>query len=416
MSQSPAPAPIPAALHKELHELYQHLHRSPELSMQEQRTAELITARMQALGCETFRCGGTGVVAVLRNGDGPVVAFRADIDALPVGEETGLDYASTTRGTLRDGTEVPVMHACGHDTHITCALGAARLLAAARATWSGTVVFLFQPGEETAEGARAMLGDGLWDRAPRPEVVYGQHVWPGRAGTVELSSGPAMAMADAWTVTVHGRGGHGSRPESTVDPVVLAAHMVVRLQSVVSREVGAQESAVVTVGSFHAGLKENIIPSSAEFTVNVRSLDREVRQRILGALRRVIEAEALASGAPAPRIEELYTFPLLVNDPAEAVRVKTALGAALGAGQVTDRPAVMGSEDFGHLPEAIGVPGVYWFFGGMPDSAVDGPDPAPTNHSPHFAPVLEPTLTTGVKAAYSVIMSRLGVTDGPAGP
>ncbi|MGQ1798865.1 amidohydrolase [Kocuria oceani] len=401
---------VPTALRDDLHELYRHLHRSPELSMQEHATAELIRDRMEALGCETFRCGGTGVVAVLRNGEGPVVGFRADTDALPLAEDTGLDYASTARGTLPDGTEVPVMHACGHDTHITSAIGAATLLAGDRDAWAGTVVFLFQPGEETAEGARAMLDDGLWDRAPRPEVVYGQHVWPGRAGQVEISTGPAMAMADSWRVTVHGRGGHGSRPEDTIDPVVLAAHMVVRMQSIVSREVPAQQSAVITVATFHAGLKENIIPPTAVFTVNVRNLDRAVREKVLAALRRVIHAEADASGAPAPDIEELYTFPLLVNDPAETAALKQALGAALGEGNVLDRPAQMGSEDFGHLPDAIGVPGVYWFFGGTPDDVLDGGKPVPTNHSPFFAPVLEPTLTTGVTAAVTAILSRVGGT------
>lgn len=399
---------IPAALREDLHTLYRHLHGAPELSMQEHGTAGLIEQRMEALGCETFRCGGTGVVAVLRNGEGPVVGFRADTDALPVAEDTGLDYASTARGVLPDGTEVPVMHACGHDTHITSAVGAATLLAGARDAWAGTVVFLFQPGEETAEGAMAMLQDGLWDRAPRPEIVYGQHVWPGRAGQVELTSGPAMAMADGWKVTVHGRGGHGSRPEDTIDPVVLAAHMVVRIQSIVSREIPAQQAAVITIASFHAGLKENIIPAVAEFTVNVRNLDAEVREQVLAALRRVIRGEAVTSGAPEPRIDEIYTFPLLVNDPAETDALRTVLGAALGPENVLDRPAQMGSEDFGHLPDAIGVPGVYWFFGGMPDEAVDGDTPVPTNHSPFFAPVLEPTLGTGVTAAVSAILSRVG--------
>jgi len=400
---------LPPGLREELHALYKHLHGAPELSMQEHATAELIRRRMEALGCETFLCGGTGVVAVLRNGDGPVVGFRADTDALPLAEDTGLDYASTARGVLTDGTEVPVMHACGHDTHITCAVGAATLLAGDRDAWAGTVVFLFQPGEETAEGAMAMLRDGLWERAPRPEVVYGQHVWPGRAGQVEITSGAAMAMSDGWQVTVRGRGGHGSRPEDTIDPVVLAAHMVVRIQSIVSREVPAQQSAVVTIATFHAGLKENIIPPTAVFTVNVRNLDTEVREKVLAALRRVIRAEAEASGAPAPEIEEIYTFPLLVNDPGETAAIKEVLAGVLGMENVLDRPAQMGSEDFGHLPDAIGVPGVYWFFGGMPDEVVDGGAPVPTNHSPFFAPVLEPTLSTGVTAAVAAIMSRVGV-------
>jgi amidohydrolase len=399
-------------LRDELHALYRQLHADPELSMQEHRTAALITERMAALGFETFSCGGTGVVAVLRNGEGPVVGFRADTDGLPVAEDTGLDYASTVHGRLRDGTEVPVMHACGHDTHITCAIGAASLLACGRDSWSGTVVILFQPGEETSEGAAAMVADGLWDRAPHPEVIFGQHVWPGRAGEVEISTGPAMAMADSWRVTVHGRGGHGSRPEDTIDPVVLACHMVVRIQSIVAREVPPLKSAVVTVGSFHAGLKENIIPATAVFTLNVRNLDPEVRERVLAALRRVIAAEAQASGAPEPEIEELSTFPLLYNEPEATEQIKAALAAALGPEKVRDTPAQMGSEDFGHLPGAIGVPSVYWFFGGMPDEVVDSDQPVPSNHSPFFAPVIEPTLSTAVTAAYAAIMSRVGTPRG----
>jgi len=399
---------VSADLLAELDDLYRRLHAGPELSMQEHKTASLIADRMESLGFETFSCGGTGVVAVLRNGDGPVVGFRADIDGLPVAEETGVDYASTARGLLRDGTEVPVMHACGHDMHITCAVGAATVLAQTREVWSGTVVMIFQPAEETSEGAAAMVSDGLWDRAPEPEVIFGQHVWSGRAGQVEVSTGPAMAMADSWRVTVHGRGGHGSRPEQTIDPVVLAAHMVVRIQSVVSREIDPLQSAVVTVASFHAGLKENIIPAEAEFTVNVRSLDPQVREHLLAALRRVITAEAVASAAPEPEIEELYTFPLLYNDPVATEQLKRSLAAVLGEDQVVGSDPRMGSEDFGHLAAPLGVPNVYWFFGGMPDAVVNGDDPVPSNHSPLFAPVIEPTLTTGVAAALTAIMSRVG--------
>lgn len=404
----PGGARITPEFQEELHTLYRELHGMPELSMQEHQTAALIIARMKGLGYETFVSGGTGVVAIMLNGDGPVVGFRADTDGLPVAEDTGLEYASSARGTLPDGTEVPIMHACGHDTHITSAIGAATLLAGSRDTWSGTVVFLFQPGEETAEGAVAMVADGLWDRAPTPEVIFGQHVWSGRTGEVEVSTGPAMAMADSWRVTVHGRGGHGSRPEETIDPVLLAAHMVVRIQSIVSREVHPQNSVVVTIASFHAGVKENIIPAKAEFTVNVRNLDVGVREKVLAALRRVIAAEARASGAPEPEIKEMYTFPLLFNDPEATEALKTALAAVLGKDKIIDRPAQMGSEDFGHLPDAIGVPGVYWFFGGMPDELVNGDVPVPSNHSPFFAPVIEPTLTTGVAAAFTAIMSRVG--------
>lgn len=391
-----------------LHELYLHLHQHPELSMQEHETAALIERRMGDLGYEVFRCGGTGVVATLANGDGPVIGFRADTDGLPVLEETGLDYASTATGTMLDGATVPLMHACGHDTHITAAIGAATLLAQQKNRWSGTVVFLFQPGEETAAGAAAMLADGLWERAPHPEVIYGQHVWPGLTGTIDITSGPAMSYSDAWRVTVRGRGGHGSRPEDTIDPVVLGCHMVVRIQSLISREVPPQSAAVITVATFHAGLKENIIPSRAEFTINMRNLESDLRDRLLRRLRAVLAAEALAGGAPEPQIEELYTFPLLVNDPEETAHVVGVLRGALGEDNVIEKPPLMGSEDFGALPDAIGVPGVYWFFGGMPPEVMDSGEPVPSNHSPHFAPVMEPTLSTGVRAAYEVLMARLG--------
>lgn len=399
--------PINAELLGDLHDLYRQLHASPELSMAEHDTSALIEERMTALGYAVTRHGGTGLAAVLANGPGPVAAFRADIDALPLAEDTGLDYASTATGTLPDGTEVPVMHACGHDMHITAAIGAATVLAQDTDSWRGTVIFIFQPGEETSAGAAAMVADGLWDALPRPEVVFGQHVWPGLAGTVELTSGPAMAMADSWEVTVHGRGGHGSSPQDTIDPVLLMSHMIVRLQSVVSREVAAQDSAVVTVAKVWAGLKENIIPADAHFTINVRALNEGVRSEVLTALRRVLAAEATASGAPAPTIRELYRFPLLVNEPDETARTVQVLSEALGHEQVSTVPARMGSEDFGHLPQAINVPGVYWFFGGMPAEVIDGNDPVPSNHSPFFAPDIEPTLSTGITAALSVLRDRL---------
>ncbi|RIK11912.1 MAG: amidohydrolase, partial [Acidobacteria bacterium] len=233
------------------------------------------------------------------------------------------------------------------------------------------------------------------------------HVWPGLAGSIDVTRGPAMSYSDAWKVTVKGRGGHGSQPESTIDPVVLAAHMIVRIQSLLSREVAAQKSAVITIATIHAGLKENIIPPSAEFTINMRNLDTEVREHLLAGLRRVIKAEAMASNAPEPEIEELYTFPLLVNDEAETDKVIGVLRGVLGEDKVNEKPAVMGSEDFGALPDAIGVPGVYWFFGGMPPEVMESDEPVPSNHSPFFGPVMEPTLSTGTTAAYEVLMSRL---------
>lgn len=398
---------LSAAQLTEMHDLYRHLHAHPELSMQETQTANFILKALTDLGIEAFLCGGTGVVGVLRNGDGPVVGFRADTDGLPMQEDTGLEYASQARGRLADGTEVPVMHGCGHDTHITAALTAARLLADSTDTWAGTVVFIFQPGEETAAGARAMIEDGIWDKAPKPEVIYGQHVWPGLAGTVNISRGTAMAMADSWKVTVHGRQAHGSQPEESIDPIVLGAHMVVRIQTIVAREVHPMKSAVVTIGTFHAGLKENIIPDTAEFSINVRTFDTDVRERVLASLRRIIKAEAEASGAPEPSITEISSFPRCYNDPAAADALISEFHRTLGEDAVNEVPPVMGSEDFGLFAEVIGVPSVYWMFGAYSQEKLDAESPLPGNHSPYFAPDIEPTLSTGVRAAMTSLMSKL---------
>ncbi|GAA2105510.1 amidohydrolase [Brevibacterium salitolerans] len=391
-----------------LERLYQEFHAHPELSMQEHRTAERIEAHLAALGLESQRCGGTGVVAVLRNGEGPVVAFRADTDGLPIEERTGLDYASTATGELPDGTVTPVMHGCGHDTHISAGLEIARLLTAHREAWAGTVVFLFQPGEETSAGAVAMVEDGLWDRVPAPEAVYGQHVWPGTAGTVNISRGTAMAMADSLEVTVHGRQAHGSQPEAAIDPIVLGAHIVTRLQTVVSREIGGADMAVVTVGTFHAGTKENIIPDSAVLKLNIRTFEPPVREKVLAAVRRIIEGEAAASGAPAPEISEIYRFPRCFNDEAEASAVIEALRGELGESSVNVTAPVTGSEDFGVFADSLGVPGVYWFFGGYAQETMEVGHPG-GNHSPFFGPddVLT-TLRTGVRAGLTALLTRLG--------
>ncbi|MCK9868256.1 amidohydrolase [Nocardiopsis dassonvillei] len=406
-----APRPLPAAPDTErMHRIYRHLHSHPELSMREHATADFIAAELDDLGVENFRCGGTGVVGVIRNGQGPVVAFRADTDALPIAEDTGLDYASTATGTLDDGTVVPVMHGCGHDTHVTSLLTAARVLLEGSAAWAGTLVLVFQPGEETAAGARAMVDDGLWERAPRPEVVLGQHVMPLAAGTVTISHGTAMAMADALRVTLYGKQSHGSQPQSSIDPIVLGAHVITRLQTVVSRELDPRSPAVITSGTFHAGLKENIIPDRAEFTLNIRTFEQPVRETVLAAVRRIIAAEAAASNAPEPLVEEIYTFPRCHNDPAAAGRVEAALRAALGEENVAVGQPVMGSEDFGHLADSIGVPSVYWMFGGFD---LDAGEP-PVNHSPYFGPLMEPTLATGTRAAVAGILAYLGA--GAAGP
>ena len=386
---------------------YRHLHANPELSMQEHETAAYVERRFDELGVEHFRCGGTGVVGIIRNGDGPVVAYRGDSDGLPILEDTGFEWASKATGTL-DGAEVPVMHGCGHDIHTSNLMGVARVFAENRDNWKGTLVLLSQPGEETAAGAAAMVADGLWEKAPKAEVVYGQHVMPGITGTVNLSIGTAMSMADALKVTLHGRQAHGSQPQNSIDPIVLGSHIVTRLQSVVSRNVDPRDMAVVTVGTFHSGTKENIIPGTAELGLNVRTFDTAVRETVLDGIRRTVEGEVLASGAPEAEIEELYRFPANYNDPAESEKVLEVLRAELGEENVEVTAPLSGSEDFGALAQAIGVPSVFWLNGGYTREFLESGAPIPGNHHPQFGPVPQPTLDTGLRTAVAVLMSRLG--------
>ncbi len=387
---------------------YREFHAHPELSMQETWTASRIEEHLRELDLTPQRFGGTGVVAVVENGDGPVVAYRADTDGLPIDEDTGLEYASTARGTLADGTETPVMHGCGHDTHIAVALGIARLLTSNREAWSGTVILIFQPGEETGEGALAMLEDGLWEKLPKPQAVYGQHVWPNYAGQVSLSAGTAMAMSDCLRVTVRGKQAHGSQPEAAIDPIVLAAFMVTRLQTVVSREISAREAVVVTIATIRGGLKENIIPDSAEFTMNIRTFSEEVRADVLAAIERIIYAEAEASGAPKPSIEEMYRFPRCYNSPQHAEELKSVFGSAIGEDNVELTAPVTGSEDVGRFGDSIGVPYVYWFFGAYSEEKMATEGGPAGNHSPFFAPdEVAKTLSTGVRTGIAAILHEL---------
>jgi amidohydrolase len=394
----------------DLAEFYRDLHRHPELSFQETRTAGIVADRLRALGVETTEgVGGTGVVGVLRSGAGPTALLRADMDALPMLERTGLPYASTARAVDRDGNDVPVAHSCGHDVHVTCLLGAVSELAAHPERWSGTVLAVFQPAEESGGGAQAMIDDGLVQRFGRPDVVLGQHVAPLPAGVLAIRPGPAFAAADTVRITLHGTGGHGSRPETTVDPVVMAAATVMRLQTIVAREVAATDAAVLTVGTLHAGTKENIVPDRAELGLTIRTFDPAVRERMLAAIERIARAEAAASGAPRdPDIAVVEGFPALVNDEAAAVRTGRALAGVVGDARVVDPGVVTGSEDVGLLATASGAPCSYWLLGGADPAAFAGATDRdalaavvaslPSNHSPHFAPVVEPTLATGVAA------------------
>ncbi|MCD0451710.1 amidohydrolase [Actinocorallia sp. API 0066] len=404
-----------------LAELYRDLHRHPELSFQEHRTAAVLAAELRKTSAEvTEGVGGTGVVAVLANGDGPVVMLRADIDALPMEEKTGLPYASTATGTDPEGVTGPVMHACGHDMHAVCLLGAVVLLDELRSSWSGTVVAVFQPAEEVAAGARAMLDDGLLDRFPRPSVVLGQHVGPLPAGMVGHRSGPVMAALDALRVRLFGRGGHGSRPENTVDPIVMAASTVLRLQGIVAREVAAAEAAVVTVGSLRAGTKDNIIPDHADLGISVRTFTPQVRERVLAAVTRIVNGEAAVSGAErVPEISREHGTPVLVSDPAATDRTVAAFAGHFGSDALLPMPQLTGSEDVGYLGAAAGVPTVFWFWGGLDRDTVltafaEGrfERDIPGNHSSLFAPVVEPTLRTGVEALTVAALTWLGAGAG----
>jgi amidohydrolase len=407
----------------DLEQLYRDLHANPELSLQEHRTAALAAGQLALAGFEvTENVGGTGVLGVLANGTGPTALLRADMDALPVLEETGLPFASEQRAVDRDGQDVPVMHACGHDMHVTCLLGAARELAAGRGSWAGTLMLVFQPAEELGTGAQAMIDDGLFDRAGRPDIVLGQHVAPIPAGFVGVRPGPAFAAADSLRVTLYGRGAHGSRPETGIDPVVMAAATVMRLQAVVSREVAGEDTAIVTVGALRAGTKENIIPDDAELLLSIRTFDPAVRRRVLDTIERIVRAEAAASGATRdPVIAATGSFAAVVNDDAAARQTSAAFAERFGTGRVFDPGPVTGSEDVGMFATAAGAPCVYWLLGGADPRHFEGAaTPAdiavrvrelPSNHSPLYAPVLQPTLATGIAALTAAVRTWL-----PPGP
>ncbi|TAL74571.1 MAG: amidohydrolase [Rhodanobacter sp.] len=390
----------------DLEQLYTDIHAHPELSMQETRTAGIVAARLRAAGFEvTTGIGKTGVVGLLRNGDGPTVMLRADMDALPIAEASGAPYASTVTATDAEGHTVPVMHACGHDLHVTWLAGATALLAQTRDSWKGTLMAVFQPAEETAAGAQAMIDDGLFKRFPKPDVVLGQHVMVGPAGAVGGRTGTITSAADSFQIRLFGRGAHGSMPQTSIDPVVMAAATVMRLQGIVAREIGPTEAAVVTVGALQAGTKENVIPDEAIIKLNVRTFDAGVRARVLAAITRIVNAEAAASGAPKPpEITPLDRYPLVSNDEAATQRVAAAFRGHFPAESVHTVGPAAASEDFGSFGTEWGAPSVFWFVGGTDPGvyakakAANRINEIPSNHSPHFLPVLHPTLEAGVAA------------------
>ena len=391
--------------------LYRHLHSHPELSFQEAETATEVERHLRDAGFEVQRIGG-GVVGVLRNAPGPVVLVRADMDALPVLEDTGLAYASTRTMVDAAGMSVPVMHACGHDMHVAAAVGAAALLADARAEWHGTYVALFQPAEENAGGARAMVDAGLVTLVPKPDVCLGQHVLTSPdAGQVGTRSGPMLSTAASIRITVHGSGSHGSMPHLSVDPVVLASAIVLRLQTIVSREVSPFDFAVVTVGSLRAGTSANIIPASATLLVNIRAYDERVRDHLVEAISRIVRAECAASRSPRePDIEVYDTYPLTDNDPEVTATVTAAFLRHFGTERVVaDMAPVTASEDFSTIPDAFGTPYTYWGFGGFPAGG-----PRVPNHNPGFAPVIRPSLRTATEALVVAAMAYLDPVPTPA--
>ena len=409
MTQGKKPTEILVNLDKllpELEAVYKDIHAHPELSMLETRTAGIAAQHLRASGFEvTTGVGKTGVVGILRNGDGPTVMLRADMDALPIKEATGLPYASSVTAVGSDGRSVPVAHSCGHDMHVACLIGATSLLTKSRGSWQGTLMAVFQPGEETAQGAQAMIDDGLFKRFPKPVVILGQHVMSLPSGHVDWRAGVVTSSADSLQIRMFGRGAHGSMPEASIDPVVMAASTVMRLQTIVSREVAPTDSAVVTIGVLQAGTKENVIPDDAIIKLNVRTFDEGVRKHVLASIERIVNAEAAASGAPKPpEITPLDRYSLVTNDVDATNKVADAFRQNFPDGSVEQTKPTMASEDFGCFGAEWHVPAVYWFFGGddpevYQKAKKDGTLSAlPTNHNPRFAPVIHPTLETGVKA------------------
>lgn len=408
-----------AADYPALEKFYTDLHLHPELSLMEEKTSAKVAAELRAAGFEvTERVGGYGVVGVFRNGPGPVLYYRTDLDALPVAEETGLPYASKDRATNLSGQEVAVMHACGHDIHMTIFSGTARMLAALKDRWSGTVVFIGQPAEEVGAGARAMLAAGLFAKFPRPDFVLAVHdsaTLP--AGTVGTIEGSAWASVDSMDITVRGRGGHGAYPHTTIDPIVLAARIVTTLQTVVSRETRPLDPAVVTVGSIHGGTKHNIIPNEVKLQLTLRSYSEKVRAHLIAAIRRICRGEAIAAGVPDELLPVVTvsdgerTLPTY-NDPVLTRRVRAAIAAWIGADNVRNIDPEMGGEDFGLYGRTAEKVPITMFRVGAVDpvkyaeSERTG-EPLPSLHSSKFAPLPEPTIKTGISAATAAALDLL---------
>ncbi len=411
-AQAPASKEV-EAVYPDAHALYLDLHQNPELSSHETQTAAKLAGRLRGLGYEvTEHVGGTGIVAILKNGAGPTVMLRTELDALPVEEKTGLAYASKVRTKDDAGHDVPVMHACGHDLHMASILGTAAIMAHSKDAWHGTLMLIGQPAEETIGGAKGMLDDGLLTRFPRPDVAVALHVGnllP--AGMVGITPGVFNTNADSLRLTIYGKGGHGSAPHTAIDPIVIAARTILALQTIASREVKPGEMAVVTVGYIQAGTKNNIIPDQAELGLTVRTNKPEVRKQVLAAIARITKAEAEAAGAPRPPALDHYEgTDLVYNDPALAERLRGALESALGKDHVVMQEPITGSEDFSYFVEQ-GIPGFYFSLGGAnPEKFAQAKAAGtmlPSNHSPLFAPDVDPALHTGIAAEVAVLRNLL---------
>ncbi len=389
----------------ELEEIYKDIHLHPELSMQEFRTAKIAADYLTRYQYEVSTgIGVTGVVGIMKNGEGPVVMLRADMDALPVAEATGLPYASTAKVKDEEGVEVGVSHVCGHDLHVTWLMGAARLFSEHKDQWKGTLLAVFQPGEEVGRGAQGMIDDGMMTRFPKPDIILGQHVMVGEAGMVMHRSGAILSAGNSLKVKLFGRGAHGSQPQTSIDPVIMAAATAMRLQTIISREVAPIENAVLTIGALQAGTKENIIPDDATLKLNIRTFDDGVRDHILSAVKRICCAECAASNAPKdPEFTTLDSYPITDNDAEATAKVASAFDAQFGDKSIETKPA-SASEDFSVFGRNWKVPYVFWFVGGtdakiyLEAKKANQLNSIPGNHSPKFAPVIHPTLKTGLQA------------------
>jgi amidohydrolase len=404
------------SVYSDAHALYLDLHQNPELSAHETQTAAKLAARLRGSGYDvTEHVGGTGLVAILKNGAGPVIMLRTELDALPVEEKTGLPYASKVRSKDDAGRDVPVMHACGHDLHMAALLGTAEIMAHSKNTWHGTLMLIGQPAEETIAGAEGMLRDGLFTRFPKPDVAVALHVgneFP--AGVAAITPGVYNTNSDSVRITIYGKGGHGSMPQSAIDPIVIAARTILALQTIVSREIKPGEMAVVTVGYIQAGTKNNIIPDHAEMGLTIRTRKQEVRQQILAAIARIAKGEAAAAGAPRePSVERYEGTALVYNNPALAERLRAPLEAALGKDKVVTGEPITPSEDFSYFVNQ-GVLGFYFSLGGADPEKFAAAKAAgtqlPSNHSALFAPDVDPALHAGIAAEVAVLRNLLNTS------